>query len=39
MGGSEVNFSKPVDPEWAEFDAKVAARKAKIDKQQFIKVI
>jgi len=25
----EVNFSKLVDPEWEEFDAKVAERKAK----------
>ena len=30
-GVCEVNFSKPVDPEWAEFDAKVAARKAKLE--------
>lgn len=30
-GACEVNFSRPVDPEWAEFDAKVAARKAKLD--------
>jgi hypothetical protein len=26
----EDNFSKPVDPEWTEFDAKVAERKAKL---------
>jgi hypothetical protein len=27
----EVNFTKLVDPEWAEFDKRVAARKAKLD--------
>jgi len=31
-GVCEVNFTRPVDPEWAEFDAKVAARKAKLEK-------
>jgi hypothetical protein len=30
-GSCEVNFSRPVDPEWAEFDAKVAARKARLE--------
>jgi hypothetical protein len=30
-GACEVNFSRPVDPEWADFDAKVAARKAKLE--------
>ncbi|MFA5380310.1 MAG: hypothetical protein WC455_31400 [Dehalococcoidia bacterium] len=30
-GACEVNFSRPVDPEWEEFDAKVAERKAKLD--------
>ena len=30
-GACEVNFSRPVDPEWAEFDAKVAERKAMLE--------
>jgi hypothetical protein len=30
-GACEVNFSRPVDPEWAEFDAAVAARKATLE--------
>jgi len=30
-GACEVNFYRPVDPEWVEFDAKVAERKAMLE--------
>ena len=30
-GACEISFSRPVDPKWAEFDAKVAVRKAKLE--------
>ena len=30
-GACEVNFTRPVDPKWAEFDATVEARKARLE--------
>jgi hypothetical protein len=30
-GACEISFSRPVDPKWAEFDAVVEARKAKLE--------